>query len=50
MAKTTNEAQEYKLAIVGAASVGKSSLTIRFMTDEFLEEFDPSDEKYCYKL
>ncbi|KAF7989819.1 hypothetical protein HCN44_008493 [Aphidius gifuensis] len=36
--------QEYKLVIVGAASVGKSSLVIQFTHHHFIEMYDPTIE------
>lgn len=38
------EIQEYKLVVLGGGGVGKSALTIRLVTDNFLEEYDPTIE------
>jgi GTPase KRas protein len=35
---------ECNLVVVGHGGVGKSCLTIRFVTNHFLEEYDPSIE------
>jgi len=35
---------EYKLVVVGRGGVGKSCLTIRFVSNHFLEESDPTIE------
>jgi GTPase KRas protein len=35
---------EYKLVVLGGGGVGKSALTIRLVTDNFLEEYDPTIE------
>lgn len=35
---------EYKLVVLGSGGVGKSALTIRLVTDNFLEEYDPTIE------
>ncbi|XP_057350649.1 GTPase HRas-like isoform X2 [Manis pentadactyla] len=35
---------EYKLAMVGAAGVGKSALTIQFIKNHFVEEYYPTIE------
>eukprot|EP00457_Paulinella_chromatophora_P009314 gb/GEZN01009376.1/.p1 GENE.gb/GEZN01009376.1/~~gb/GEZN01009376.1/.p1 ORF type:complete len:191 (-),score=38.91 gb/GEZN01009376.1/:585-1157(-) len=35
---------EYKLVVLGAGGVGKSALTIRLVTDNFLDEYDPTIE------
>lgn len=36
------ENQEAKLVVLGGGGVGKSALTIRLVTDNFLEEYDPT--------
>lgn len=35
---------EYKLVVVGAGGVGKSALTIQFIQNHFVEEYDPTIE------
>ena len=35
---------EYKLVVLGGGGVGKSALTIRLVTDNFLTEYDPTIE------
>ena len=35
---------EHKLVVLGGGGVGKSALTIRFVTDSFLDEYDPTIE------
>lgn len=35
---------EHKLVVLGGGGVGKSALTIRLVTDNFLEEYDPTIE------
>eukprot|EP00455_Lapot_gusevi_P047188 TRINITY_DN633_c0_g1_i1.p1 TRINITY_DN633_c0_g1~~TRINITY_DN633_c0_g1_i1.p1 ORF type:complete len:192 (+),score=88.37 TRINITY_DN633_c0_g1_i1:94-669(+) len=35
---------EYKIVVLGAGGVGKSALTIRLVTDNFLDEYDPTIE------
>jgi len=35
---------EYKVVVLGGGGVGKSALTIRLVTDNFLEEYDPTIE------
>mmetsp|Transcript_71003 Transcript_71003/g.112852 ORF Transcript_71003/g.112852 Transcript_71003/m.112852 type:complete len:201 (-) Transcript_71003:211-813(-) len=35
---------EYKIVVLGGGGVGKSALTIRLVTDDFLEEYDPTIE------
>ena len=36
---------EYKIVVLGGGGVGKSALTIRLVTDNFLEEYDPTIEE-----
>jgi len=38
------EGIEYKLVVLGGGGVGKSALTIRLVTDNFLDEYDPTIE------
>jgi GTPase KRas protein len=38
------KALEYKLVVLGGGGVGKSALTIRLVTDNFLDEYDPTIE------
>lgn len=39
---------EYRLVVLGGGAVGKSSLTIRLVTDRFLVDYDPTVED-CYR-
>ena len=36
--------QDYKVVVLGSGGVGKSALTIRFVTDNFLDDYDPTIE------
>jgi GTPase SAR1 family protein len=36
----TDENFECKMVVIGAGGVGKSALTIRFVADKFLDEYD----------
>eukprot|EP00771_Trimastix_marina_P003136 gnl/Trimastix_PCT/434.p2 GENE.gnl/Trimastix_PCT/434~~gnl/Trimastix_PCT/434.p2 ORF type:complete len:203 (-),score=25.26 gnl/Trimastix_PCT/434:49-657(-) len=36
--------KEYRLAVVGGGGVGKSAITIRFINNDFLTEYDPTIE------
>eukprot|EP01083_Nonionella_stella_P128954 390903_1 len=41
----------YKIVVLGAGGVGKSALVIRFITDQFLEEYDPTiEDSYSKQL
>eukprot|EP01083_Nonionella_stella_P002512 7215_1 len=41
---------KYKIIVVGAGAVGKSSLTIRYVIGDFFEHYDPTIEDYYRKL
>ena len=41
--------QEYKIVVLGGGGVGKSALTIRLVTDNFLAEYDPTIGELCDK-
>jgi len=43
-AKETTHDLEYNITVLGAGGVGKSSLTIRLITDKFMEDYDPTIE------
>jgi GTPase SAR1 family protein len=34
--------RSYKMAVLGGGGVGKSALTIRFVTNNFMAEYDPT--------
>mmetsp|Transcript_61014 Transcript_61014/g.97020 ORF Transcript_61014/g.97020 Transcript_61014/m.97020 type:complete len:197 (+) Transcript_61014:110-700(+) len=40
----STEEKEYKIVVLGGGGVGKSALTIRLVTDNFLDEYDPTIE------
>jgi len=40
----TDKSNEYKIVVLGGGGVGKSALTIRLVTDNFLDEYDPTIE------
>jgi len=42
MASADKSSMEYKLVVLGGGGVGKSALTIRLVTDNFLDEYDPT--------
>merc|ERR1712113_830636 len=41
---TDKDSAEYKIVVLGGGGVGKSALTIRLVTDNFLDEYDPTIE------
>jgi len=40
----SDKSLEYKIVVLGGGGVGKSALTIRLVTDNFLDEYDPTIE------
>eukprot|EP01084_Bolivina_argentea_P318815 552988_1 len=45
------EVQEVKIVVLGGGGVGKSALTIRLVTDNFLEDYDPTiEDSYCKQV
>jgi len=40
----SEQTPEYKIVVLGGGGVGKSALTIRLVTDNFLDEYDPTIE------
>mmetsp|Transcript_86864 Transcript_86864/g.106545 ORF Transcript_86864/g.106545 Transcript_86864/m.106545 type:complete len:188 (+) Transcript_86864:744-1307(+) len=45
-----DDTTRYKIVVLGAGAVGKSSLTVRYINDHFLEDYDPTIEDYYRKL
>jgi len=42
---------DYKIVVVGEGGVGKSALTIQFLQNEFLEDYDPTiDDNYLKQV
>eukprot|EP00486_Rosalina_sp_Unknown_P016042 CAMPEP_0201593352 /NCGR_PEP_ID=MMETSP0190_2-20130828/190982_1 /ASSEMBLY_ACC=CAM_ASM_000263 /TAXON_ID=37353 /ORGANISM="Rosalina sp." /LENGTH=147 /DNA_ID=CAMNT_0048052503 /DNA_START=21 /DNA_END=461 /DNA_ORIENTATION=+ len=51
MSQGNSSATEYKIVVLGGGGVGKSALTIRLVTDNFLEEYDPTiEDSYCKQV
>eukprot|EP00483_Globobulimina_turgida_P007577 UN07592 len=45
------EVKEFKIVVLGGGGVGKSALTIRLVTDNFLEDYDPTiEDSYCKQV
>jgi len=45
MSNTTNSKKQppiYKVIMVGSGGVGKSALTLQYMYDEFVEDYEPT--------
>ena len=44
-----NQHKEVKIVVMGSCGVGKSNLTIKFVTGNFLEDYDPTIEDNYHK-
>lgn len=42
MKGSTKDLCEVKIVVLGAATVGKSSVTLRYINNEFHEDYDPT--------
>ncbi|KAJ6236709.1 ras-like protein [Anaeramoeba flamelloides] len=42
--------EEHKIVMVGNGGVGKSAMTVRFVQDVFVTEYDPTIEDYYHKV
>mmetsp|Transcript_7693 Transcript_7693/g.9564 ORF Transcript_7693/g.9564 Transcript_7693/m.9564 type:complete len:191 (-) Transcript_7693:60-632(-) len=47
---SSDKQEKYKLVVLGAGAVGKSSITVRYISDNFRNEYDPTIEDYYRKL
>ena len=44
-----NEMREFKVVVLGSGGVGKSALTVQFVTGCFMEKYDPTIEDFYRK-
>ncbi|XP_013399852.1 circularly permutated Ras protein 1-like [Lingula anatina] len=49
-ARKYGKRSEYKVVVLGSGGVGKSSLTVRYTTDMFVESYDPTIEDSYRKM
>lgn len=42
--------REYKLVVLGSGGVGKSALTVQFVSDVFVQKYDPTIEDLYRKV
>lgn len=41
--------REYKVVVLGSGGVGKSALTVQFVSNKFMEKYDPTIEDFYRK-
>uniref|UniRef100_A0A8C6SI64 small monomeric GTPase n=1 Tax=Neogobius melanostomus TaxID=47308 RepID=A0A8C6SI64_9GOBI len=47
--RTVYISEEYKVVVLGSGGVGKSALTVQFVTGSFIEKYDPTIEDFYRK-
>ena len=48
-APAAHSTRKYTIAVLGSAAVGKSAVTLRFIRNEFAQDYDPTIEEYYAK-
>lgn len=41
--------REFKVVVLGSGGVGKSALTVQFVSNKFMEKYDPTIEDFYRK-
>ena len=42
--------KEFKVVVIGSGGVGKSALTVQFVSGHFMEKYDPTIEDFYRKV
>ena len=48
--KKENKMKEFKVVVLGSGGVGKSALTVQFVSGHFMEKYDPTIEDFYRKV
>ena len=48
--KKEDKMKEFKVVVLGSGGVGKSALTVQFVSGHFMEKYDPTIEDFYRKV